>query len=78
MATPYDEEHKATGIRHAADKYGVDLATTVFIGDNQNDVQAAQTAGLSIAFNAKSRELIQISTHHVNSHDLRDILTFIP
>ncbi len=78
VATPYDEEHKATGIRHTAAKHNLPITDTVFIGDNINDVQAAQVAGLSIAFNAKSPELIQIATHHVDSRDLRDILPLIP
>jgi HAD superfamily phosphoserine phosphatase-like hydrolase len=77
IPTKYDMEHKATCIKDMAQKYGVDIADCVFIGDNVNDVHAAFVAGTSIAFNCKSDELAQAATHHVVSNDLRDILPHI-
>jgi phosphoserine phosphatase SerB len=76
IPTKYDMEHKATCIRDMAKKYGVELQDCVFVGDNVNDVDAALVAGVSIAFNAKSSELVEAATHHVESSDLRDILQY--
>lgn len=74
IPTKYDVEHKATCIKDVARKFGQTPADCVFVGDNVNDVQAALTAGTSIAFNSKSEELVQVATHHVQSNDLSDIL----
>ena len=76
-ATEYDMEHKAECIKDMAQKYGVDIKNCVFVGNNENDVQAALTAGTSIAFNSKSEKLVEVVTHHVESKDLFDILKFI-
>lgn len=77
-ATKYDMEHKAECIKDMAQKYGVDVKNCVFIGNNENDVQAALTAGTSIAFNSKSERLVEVVTHHVESKDIFDILKFVP
>lgn len=76
-ATQYDMEHKATCITEIAKKYGVNPEDCYFIGDNENDIDAALLAGTSIAFNSKSDALTQASTHIVASTDLRDILKYI-
>jgi len=77
VPTKYDMEHKATCIKDMAKKYGVGLKDCVFVGDNFNDVDAALVAGVSIAFNAKSSELVEAATYHVASSDLRHILQYI-
>jgi phosphoserine phosphatase SerB len=78
-ATPaqYGMEDKAACIKDMAAKYGVDTKDCVFVGDNENDVAAALTAGKSIAFNSKSERLVEVATNHVESNDLREILQFI-
>jgi phosphoserine phosphatase SerB len=76
-STKYDMEDKGTCIRDMAAKYNVDIAACVFVGDNENDVAAALVAGKSIAFNSKSERLVEVSTHHVESNDLREILQFV-
>ncbi len=78
IPTKYDMERKAACIIDTAAGYGMTLADCIFIGDNVNDVNAALVAGTSIAFNAKSHELVQVATHHVDSNDLRDLLPLIP
>jgi len=78
IPTKYDMEHKATCLKDTAQKYSLSLQDCIFIGDNQNDLDAALVAGVSIAFNCKSDELAQAATHHVDSNDLRDILPFLP
>ncbi len=75
--TPFDIEHKATGLREMARATGHHMADTVFIGDNFNDIEVARIAGCSIAFNCKSDELARISTHRVFEKDLRAALPLI-
>jgi HAD superfamily phosphoserine phosphatase-like hydrolase len=77
IATPYDGESKATCVLDMAAQYDSKLEDTVFIGDNDNDVAAARTAGISIAFNSKSEELNKIATHVATTDDLREILAYI-
>ncbi|HLC46797.1 MAG TPA: HAD-IB family phosphatase [Candidatus Nanoarchaeia archaeon] len=77
-ATPYDFEHKATGLKHLAKKYGISTRQCVFIGDNHNDLHIAEEAGLSIAFNCKSDTLAQVADIVTKTDDLREILHYIP
>ena len=48
-----DRAGKADALRRFADKFGVPLSQTVAVGDGANDIDMLETAGLSIAFNAK-------------------------
>jgi len=77
VPTPYDQKHKATCIKDVCKKHGVDIKDTVFTGDNVNDVEAAQTAGISFAFNTDKSSLIAAATHHIKEKDLREILKYI-
>lgn len=77
LSTPYDQGHKATCVKNTAAKYNLGTAECVFIGDNSNDVQAALLAGVSIAFNSKSDELVEAATHQVKGNDLRKILPLL-
>jgi phosphoserine phosphatase len=56
-ATPFDMEGKAKALREIAAREGIPLDRCAFVGDHTNDVAAALEAGLSIAFNPKSREI---------------------
>jgi phosphoserine phosphatase len=49
----------------------------IFVGDHDNDVEAAKLAGFSIAFNSKSRELEEVSDAVIKKKDLREILKYI-
>jgi phosphoserine phosphatase len=49
-----DRPGKAAALRRFADKYGVPLSQTVAVGDGANDIDMLETAGLGVAFNAKS------------------------
>ena len=75
--TPYDVGEKATGLRHIAEKAGVPMERTAFIGDNFNDVSVAKAAGFSIAFNCKSDELAGVADVIVEGGDLRRILPYL-
>jgi|FLOH01.1.fsa_nt_gi phosphoserine phosphatase len=76
-ATPFDMRLKAVGLRIIAQKEGVSLEKCVFIGNNKDDVEAAQIAGLSIAFNSRSQELSDASNVQINSSNLMDILPYV-
>ncbi|MBN1355483.1 HAD-IB family phosphatase [bacterium] len=75
--TPFDIEHKATGLKSIALETAFPLNRTVFVGDNFNDVEVSKIAGLSIAFNCKSDELACVADHVVPGSDLRAILPII-
>ncbi len=72
--TDFDVERKGAGVEEIARRLGVDVARTAFVGDNYNDVSAARTAGLSIAFNPRSEELTDAVDVVVTGEDLRGIL----
>ena len=76
-ATPYDGPGKALGLKHLCKKYGITPEQCVFIGDHSNDVEIAELAGKSIAFNCKSDRLAQIADVVIMDKDLRMILEHI-
>lgn len=75
--TPYDMKQKADGLTHIAQLENIAIENTIFIGDNQNDVEIAKKAGFSIAFNCKSPELAKICDIEIKKPDLREILKYI-
>ena len=76
-ATPFDIEHKATGLKEMSQRTGIGLKDTVFIGDNFNDVSVAKLAGLAIAFNCKSEELANASDVVIGEDSLTEIIPVI-
>ena len=77
IGTPFDLENKAEGMRAIAQRENLDLDECIFVGDNDNDVHIAETAGMSIAFNCKSEKLARIADFVVTEKDLRGILNHI-
>jgi phosphoserine phosphatase len=73
----YSMDNRAQCLTDSAQKYGVDLKKCVFVGNNESDVEAALLAGTSIAFNSKSERLVEVSTHHIEAKDLREIVQFL-
>jgi phosphoserine phosphatase len=49
-----DRAGKAAALRRFAAQYSVPLSQTVAVGDGANDIDMLETAGLGVAFNAKS------------------------
>jgi len=49
-----DRAGKAEALRRFAAQFGVPLSQTVAVGDGANDIDMLETAGLGVAFNAKS------------------------
>ncbi len=77
VATPYDYEHKLTGLKQICKKEGISLKEAVFIGDNTNDVHIAKEAGLSIAFCPNSKEIEKASDIVIKKRDLSVILKYV-
>jgi phosphoserine phosphatase len=75
--TPYDIEKKADGLKYICEKEGISTEKAVFIGDNENDLWIAKEAGLSIAFNCKSKKLSEISNIEIKQKDMTQILPHI-
>ena len=51
------EGGKGNAVQFLADKYGVDLAQTVAIGDSQNDFSMIERAGLGVAVANASEDI---------------------
>jgi len=75
--TPYDFGGKLRGVREACRLHDCTMADTVFVGDNINDFQVMEEAGLGIAFNSKSGALNKAATVVIKKRDLREILPHI-
>lgn len=76
-ATKYCMDKKADGLRRMAEKENIRLEECVFVGDESNDIKAAESAGLSIAFSPNSEELRRKADVVIEKKDLREILKHI-
>jgi hydroxymethylpyrimidine pyrophosphatase-like HAD family hydrolase len=72
--TDYDFERKADGLKMIAEREGLELKHCVFVGDNDNDIEAIKAAGLGIAFSPKSDKVRQAADVIIDSGDMRDLL----
>jgi phosphoserine phosphatase len=75
--TPYDVDLKGEGLREIGRRLGVTPDRTAFVGDNANDLSAAEAAGFAIAFNPRSDALAAVASVVVKSTDLRPILPYL-
>ncbi len=75
--TPFDLEHKATGLLHLAATYELSPREFVFVGDNENDLAVARIAGLAVAFRPKSARLRATAHHVIEEPDLRALLPLV-
>ncbi|MBW2964685.1 HAD family phosphatase [Candidatus Woesearchaeota archaeon] len=71
------KEHKNILMQEIAEREGIPLSECVFVGDGNNDVEAAEAAGLSIAFNARSETLMQVC-NVVIPPEIRDVRAILP
>jgi len=76
-ATPFDMEHKKAGMIKLCETEGISPEECVFVGDHDNDIEIAKSAGLSIAFNSKSEKLNEVSDVVIKKKDLREILKYL-
>ena len=75
--TPYDFQNKKDGLYYLTKKFGINPEECIFVGDHFNDISIAQSAGLSIAFNPKDKELEKVSDVVIRKKDLREVLKFV-
>ena len=71
-------EKKAKIIRDLCSDLGINTKEVIYIGDSDTDIGAFQEVGLSIAFNSASDELKKVATYTVETHNLADVLKYIP
>ena len=68
---------KILALRDFANKEGIKLAETAFIGNDKEDIQLFRFVGRSIAFNARDHETIKAAQIRVNSSTLQDVLEYL-
>lgn len=72
------KEKKAHIIRDLCSDLGISAKEVIYVGDSDTDIEAFKEVGLSIAFNPSSEELRKVAKHTVNSHNLADVIKYIP
>lgn len=73
--TPFDMEYKPAALKFAAEKAGIPLSETIFVGDNDNDCDIAKATALSLAVKGSSEALLAVSDFEIES--LNEILEYI-
>jgi len=76
-ATEFYLEEKKTGFLEICKKEGIDPKEAMFVGDHDNDVEIAKSAGFTIAFNSKSEKLNEVADVVIKKKDLREILKYL-
>lgn len=72
------KEKKARIIKNLCSDLGISPKEVIYVGDSDTDIKAFEEVGLSIAFNSSSEELKKIATYTVNTHNLVDIIKYVP
>lgn len=75
--TPFDMDGKADALTTLAQRMGIPLSRTAYVGDNVNDLQVMSVAGLPVAFEPKTPEVRQ-AARRVVTGDLRGLLEILP
>lgn len=68
---------KRAHLRIYAKKYGVSVKDCVAVGDGPADLCMLDEAGLGIAFNPKTPELLKYAKIVIDKEDLREILSYL-
>lgn len=74
---PVADARKQVILRQLAEKHNLDLKDVIAVVHDDNDIRMAKTAGIAIAFNPVSEELIKYCSDVINKKDLREILKYI-
>ena len=77
-ATRYDMAGKAVALGEIARRESLSLERCAFVGDHLNDVDVVRAAGLGIAFNPRSAELVEAADVVVRASDLGALLQYLP
>ena len=71
------KQGKANIVTSLCNQLNISPKEVIFIGDSDNDIEAFEEVGLSIAFNSCSDELKDVATEIVESNDLSDVINVI-
>jgi phosphoserine phosphatase len=72
------KEKKAQIIQDLCSNLGISSRDVIYVGDSDTDIEAFKEVGISIAFNSSSEELKKVSKYTVNTHNLADVIQYIP
>ena len=72
------KEKKAQIIRDLCSDLGISPKEVIYVGDSDTDIEAFKEVGISIAFNSSSEELKKVSKYTVDTHNLADVIQYIP
>jgi phosphoserine phosphatase len=72
------KEKKAQIIQDLCSNLGISPKEVIYVGDSDTDIEAFKEVGISIAFNSSSDELKKVSKYAVDTHNLADIVQYIP
>lgn len=70
-ATEYEQGRKHEALRKMCTREGIPLSQAAFVGDNENDIDVLQAAGLGIAFRPKTSKVAYAADIIID--DLREI-----
>jgi phosphoserine phosphatase len=70
-------KEKPVIVTNLVKKLGYLLKDTVYIGDNDNDIEVCKIVGLSIAFNSMHAHLKEVCNISIEKKDLRQILRYL-
>jgi phosphoserine phosphatase len=73
-ATPFDGAGKPRALRKIAEKHGIPLSRTAFVGDGENDVPLLGVPGCFVAFQPKSQKLEAGADLVIKDEGLRRLL----
>lgn len=72
------KEKKAQIIRDLCSSMDISPKDVIYVGDSDADIEAFKEVGISIAFNSSSEELKKVSKFVVDTHNLADVIQYIP
>lgn len=72
------KEKKAQIIRDLCSNHSISPKDVIYVGDSDTDIEAFKEVGISIAFNSSSEELKKVAKYAVDTHNLADVIKYIP
>ena len=72
------KEKKAQIIQDLCSNLGISTKEVIYVGNSDTDIEAFKEVGISIAFNSSSEELKKVSKYTVDTHNLADVIKYIP
>lgn len=67
---------KSNALLHISDKYGIDMANTIAVGDSENDLCMVKLAGIGVAFCSNNNVLNMVADRKINTLEFGSLLEF--